>query len=55
MYQKEVLLAQDSTEITKPLDADFRIGDFRLFIDLDRSNLLISIIKIGDRKNIYKN
>ena len=33
----------------------FRIGDFRLFIDLDKGNLLISVIKIGDRKNIYKN
>ena len=33
----------------------FRVGDFRLFIDLDKGNLLISVIKIGDRKNIYKN
>ena len=33
----------------------FRIGDFRLFIDLDKGNLLISVIKIGYRKNIYKN
>lgn len=33
----------------------FRVGDYRLFIDLDRGNLLIIVIKIGYRKNIYKN
>jgi mRNA interferase RelE/StbE len=33
----------------------FRVGDYRLFIDLDRGNLLILVIKIGHRKNIYKN
>ena len=32
----------------------FRVGDYRLFIDLDKGNLMISVIKIGYRKNIYK-
>ena len=33
----------------------FRVGYYRLFIDLDKRNLLILVIKIGYRKNIYKN
>lgn len=31
-----------------------RIGEFRLFIELDRGKLIILVIKIGNRKNIYK-
>ncbi len=30
-----------------------RIGNFRVFIDLNRDKLLISVIEIGHRKNIY--
>ncbi len=33
----------------------FRVGDYRLFIDINKGNLLILVIKIGYRKNIYKN
>jgi mRNA interferase RelE/StbE len=31
-----------------------RVGNYRLFIDLNKNDLLISVIKIGYRKNIYK-
>ena len=31
----------------------FRVGDYRLIIDIDRGKLLILVIKIGHRKNIY--
>ncbi|MBI3334685.1 type II toxin-antitoxin system RelE/ParE family toxin [Candidatus Pacearchaeota archaeon] len=31
-----------------------RIGDFRLFIDLNKEKLMISVIKIGHIKDIYK-
>jgi len=31
-----------------------RIGDYRVIIDIDKQNLLILIIKIGHRKNIYE-
>ena len=31
-----------------------RIGDYRVIIDIDKQDLLILIIKIGHRKNIYE-
>jgi len=32
----------------------FRVGNYRLFIDLNKNSLLIMVITIGYRKNIYK-
>ena len=31
----------------------FRVGDYRIILDIDQSKLLILIIKVGHRKNIY--
>ncbi|MHA1910315.1 MAG: type II toxin-antitoxin system RelE family toxin [Candidatus Kariarchaeaceae archaeon] len=31
-----------------------RVGDIRLFIELNRGKLIILILKVGHRKNIYK-
>lgn len=31
-----------------------RVGDYRIIIDVDRNKLLILVIKIGHRRNIYK-
>ena len=31
-----------------------RIGDYRVIMDIDKGNLLILVIKVGHRKNIYK-
>jgi len=31
-----------------------RVGDYRVIIDIDKGQLLILVIKIGHRKNIYK-
>ena len=31
-----------------------RVGDYRVIIDIDKEQLLILVIKIGHRKNIYK-
>jgi len=31
-----------------------RIGDYRVIMDIDKTNLLILVIKIGHRKDIYK-
>ncbi len=33
----------------------FRVGDHRLILDIDKGNILILVLKIGHRKNIYKN
>ena len=31
-----------------------RVGDYRVIMDIDNNNLLILVIKVGHRKNIYK-
>lgn len=31
-----------------------RVGDYRVIMDIDKGRLLILVIKIGHRKNIYK-
>jgi mRNA interferase RelE/StbE len=33
----------------------FRVGDFRLIVDVEYDQLLILVVDIGHRKNIYKN
>lgn len=30
-----------------------RVGDYRIIMDIDKKNLLILVIKVGHRKNIY--
>lgn len=32
-----------------------RVGDYRIILDIKKKKLLILIIKIGHRRNIYKN
>ena len=32
----------------------FRVGDYRLIVDLVKNKLLVLVVKIGFRKNIYK-
>jgi mRNA interferase RelE/StbE len=32
----------------------FRVGDYRLIIDVEQKKLSVIVIKIGHRKNIYK-
>ena len=31
-----------------------RVGDYRVIADLDKGKLLILVIKVGHRRNIYK-
>jgi len=31
-----------------------RVGDYRVIIDIEHDKLLILVIKVGHRKNIYK-
>ena len=35
-------------------DYRLRVGDYRVLADIDRNKLIISVTKIGHRKNIYK-
>ena len=32
----------------------FRVGDYRVILDLNDKDLLILVVEIGHRKNIYK-
>ena len=32
-----------------------RIGDYRAIIDVDKSTQIITVLKIGHRKNVYEN
>jgi len=32
----------------------FRAGNFRIIVDLQKNQLVVLVIKIGHRKNIYK-
>jgi len=32
-----------------------RVGDYRVLLDIDKDKLLILVIKVGHRKNIYNN
>jgi mRNA interferase RelE/StbE len=32
-----------------------RVGDYRVILDIEKDKLIILVIKIGHRKNIYKN
>ena len=31
-----------------------RVGEYRVIMDIDKGNLLVLVIKIGHRRNIYK-
>ncbi|MBR9690710.1 type II toxin-antitoxin system RelE/ParE family toxin [Candidatus Woesearchaeota archaeon] len=35
-------------------DYSLRVGDYRLIIELDKGKLILHVIEIGHRKNIYK-
>lgn len=32
----------------------FRVGDYRVILDLENDRLLILVIKVGHRKNVYE-
>ncbi|MDP7180102.1 MAG: type II toxin-antitoxin system RelE/ParE family toxin [Candidatus Woesearchaeota archaeon] len=32
----------------------FRVGDYRLFIDIIHDKIILLVVKVGHRKNIYK-
>jgi len=42
------------TKLVGPFGYKLRIGDYRALVDIDHSKLVISVTKIGHRKNIYK-
>jgi len=51
---------EDPRAIGKPLKGElhgqwrYRIGDIRILARIDDANIVIQVVKIGDRKSIYK-
>lgn len=41
------------TKLVGDMGYKFRVGDYRLIVDIDKGILQILIIKIGHRKNVY--
>ncbi len=41
------------TKLVGEIAYKLRVGDYRLLLDVEREKLLILVIKIGHRKNIY--
>tara|TARA_Y100000034_G_C6724113_1_gene320471 strand:+ start:455 stop:709 length:255 start_codon:yes stop_codon:yes gene_type:complete len=40
----------------KGIDAfSLRVGDYRIILDIDMNKKLITVLKLGHRKNIYEN
>jgi len=42
------------TKLVGDTSYKFRAGDYRIIMDMDRGKLLILIIKVGHRRNIYQ-
>lgn len=41
------------TKLVGDIGYKFRVGDYRLILDIDKGILRIIVIKVGHRKNIY--
>lgn len=41
------------TKLVGDVGYKFRVGDYRVIMDIDKGRLLILVIKIGHRKNVY--
>ena len=59
--EKEVLLLSDPREKAIPLKENlrkfwkFRVGQFRIIADIQEYKLLILVVRIANRKDVYKN
>jgi len=45
------------SHLTKLIDDPaykFRVGDYRLFIDIIHDKLILLVVKVGHRRNVYK-
>lgn len=42
------------TKLVGDPDYKLRVGDYRVIMDIDKGKLLILVIKIGHRRNIYE-
>ena len=58
-YMDEVALLEDPRSRGKALVENmrglwrYRIGDYRVICEIQESRIIISVLKIGHRKNIY--
>jgi mRNA interferase RelE/StbE len=57
IHALERIRIRPEAHITKLIDDPgyrLRVGDYRVIMDIDKEKLLILILKIGHRKNMYK-
>ena len=59
LHRIETYLAQDPRELGKPLKGEFqgywryRWGDYRVIYKISEKEILIIVLRIGNRKDIY--
>lgn len=42
------------TKLVDDTGYKLRVGDYRVIVDLDKGKLLILVIKVGHRRNVYQ-
>ncbi|MEO0013790.1 MAG: hypothetical protein RLZZ535_2179 [Cyanobacteriota bacterium] len=57
--ENRVLVSQDPYQFGKPLKGDksgiwrYRVGDYRILCQIENKALIVLVIAVGHRKNIY--
>jgi mRNA interferase RelE/StbE len=57
--ENRVLVSQDPYQFGKPLKGDksgfwrYRVGDYRILCQIENQALIVLVIAVGHRKNIY--
>ena len=57
--EDKIALLDDPRQIGKPLQGQFvnlwryRVGDYRVIVEIQDDELIIQVIKIGHRKDVY--
>jgi len=59
--KEKLMTAKDPKDLGEPLKGEilglfwkFRIGDYRIIANIDQKEIIIQIIKIGHRREIYR-
>ena len=42
------------TKLVGDVGYKLRVGDYRIILDIDKNKLIVLVIKVGHRRNIYK-
>lgn len=59
-FRKRVATAEDPRRLGRPLSADlaglwrYRVRDYRLICNIEDGRLVVLVLHVGHRKNVYK-